>query len=125
MFSHIRYFCSLRLNVYWILFALGVQTVSMLSPYGVDLRADEITHCMVHNQQADHHHHDDLSVHIEETVAAETHHHAPSGLQSFGLVTLGLMQLGVTTSSAPGLGNLPLYAQPWIDGWLRPPKHVA
>jgi hypothetical protein len=108
-----------------MLLALILQTVSMLSPYGVALRTDETAHYVVHTQNTDHHHHDDLSVHFEDTMAADSHQHTPSGLQSFGLISTAFAQASIAPSLVPSFGNLPLYVQPWIDGWLRPPRNLA
>lgn len=116
---------SLRLNAYWLLLAIVAQTVAMLSPYGVTVRANEAVHYITHAQQTDHHHHHDLSVHIEDTMAADSHQHASSGLQSFGLITTAIARPSAAPCIAPSLGKLPLYTQPWIDGWLRPPKNLA
>lgn len=124
MFSHVRSRLSLRIGMGWMLLALLVQTMSMLSPYGVGQRAGDMVNGLVHVQQIDHHHHDDSSMHIEEALAVETHHHAPSGLQTLGIVTATLTPSSVAAPVAPKVGKMPIYAQPWIDGWLRPPKNL-
>ena len=109
----------------WMLLALLMQTLTLVSPYGVVQRADDVINAVGHVKQIDHHHHDDFSLHADETHAVQTHHHAPSGLQTPGLVRHAPAQPDIAASIPPQAGNTPLYVQPWIDGWLRPPKSLA
>ncbi len=62
------------------------QALAMLLPTQVHARADLIAHDLVHWQEVDHHHHDDLSLHVDDSEAQTSHDHSHDGVQPSGIL---------------------------------------
>ena len=101
------------------------QSIAMLGPVILAQRAGELAHMAVHVQDANHHHHADHAMHLDDDTGAPQHLHADAGHGISGLLA----------SSAPSMTRisaiLALEARPafWrspsLEGPLRPPKLKA
>ncbi len=98
------------------------QALSLLVPFSVSTQVEQLTHLSVHQQQVDHHHHDDASLHLASDSDGTVHTHVDHGFQSGGLCSTAVEVAFVVLSSA--VPAMPV-AEPqtvFLDGLLRPPR---
>ena len=85
----------------------------------------ELEHMAVHSQGNGHHHHDDLTLHMDDNDAGMVHQHADSSTGSIGLwqhTELHVLPVprGTVVSCVDALGPAP-----FLDALLRPPQAIA
>ena len=115
-----------RLRIVLILVAMLWQAVAMLSPNYVAQRSGEMTHWVVHAQDANHHHHhDDRSLHMDDSGGSVVHSHADGSLTAAGLLTASQEGLPVLPPEAPAAVDVLPFEPPFIEGLLRPPLALA
>ena len=68
-----------------LMLALVWQTAALLTPWVSSHWVSELEHMAVHSQGNGHHHHDDLSLHMDDNDTSLVHQHADSSTGSIGL----------------------------------------
>lgn len=118
-----------RSRALFLLAVLLWQSLGMFASVAVTQQAGKLEHLMVHCQDADHHHHADNALHMDDhadDMGADgdgplQHLHADSGTNTMGL--LMSFQAAVATvrsMSAPETRHA-LWRSPTLEGPLRPP----
>ncbi len=97
----------------------------MLNPLTVAERGIDPAHVAMHWQAPDHHHHDDQTLHLEESEGSTFHLHADGGLNSAGLVTAGWPGLAMPQPFSPPAVMVPVVPTRFLEGPLWPPRHTA
>jgi hypothetical protein len=86
---------------------------------------EEVAHAVLHWQDSDHHHHDDGSLHVDDSSGTIQHMHADSTNNIPGLLTAGWDTVPAIRSAGPAaLAELP-FPSPLLQGLLRPPRTIA
>lgn len=88
-----------RLVAIILLAAISWPFLSALTPMSTEKQVFELANTVVHGQGTDHHHHDDQSLHIDESGGAAQHVHADSELNSMGFFWWAATQLRVSDQS--------------------------
>ena len=108
-----------------LLFSVFWSSLSAAGCFTTTERGREPGHVVLHWQDSDHHHHDDGSLHAEDSGGTAQHQHADSAANPSGLVAAGLpclrMPCGVTPSMTAELPP----PSPTLEGPLRPPRAGA
>ena len=114
-----------RHRAIFLVLALLWQALAMLLPAQVHARADLIAHAVGHWQDADHHHHADASLHVDEHEDQAVHDHSHEGVQPSAI----LPSAGVFAADVPRSGLLTLIAREppsvFLRAPLRPPQALA
>lgn len=97
----------------------------MLNPLTVTERGIDPAHVAMHWQAPEHHHHDDQTLHLEESEGSTFHLHADGGLNSAGLVTAGGFRLAMPQPFSPPTAKVTFVPTRFLEGLLRPPRHTA
>lgn len=116
---------SRRLLSFLLLIAFLCQSLPVLSTQGVAQRSQEIEHVTLHWQETEHHHHDDLSLHVEDSADSAQHDHADAGFNAACLLTVGWALRPRLVPTSPEVLVQALGPMPFLDGPLRPPKATA
>ena len=112
-----------------ILAVLLWQSLGMLGSAAVAQQAGKLEHLMVHNQDADHHHHADHALHMDshaDNLGADgdgpvQHLHADSGTNTTGPLTSFQPAVAAVRSMSPPQTRYALWRSPTLEGPLRPP----
>ncbi|MBY0411705.1 MAG: hypothetical protein K2Q97_16660 [Burkholderiaceae bacterium] len=106
-----------------LLMAMLWQAVAWLSPVYIEQQKEAIAHMVVHAQEADHHHHADQTLQVDDEGSGVPHHHANQAAQVPGLPPAMVFGAGDALPSiwVPSAGTGP--AQVFLEGFLRPPRH--
>lgn len=111
-----------RLVAIILLAAISWPFLSALMPMSTEKQVIELTNIVVHGQGADHHHHDDQSLHIDESGGATQHVHVDSELNSMGFLLVGRNSVARIGSVAPRIDENAFAPTVDLDGPLRPPR---
>ena len=108
-----------------LMLALVWQTAALLTPWVSSHWVSELEHMAMHSQGNAHHHHDDLSLHMDDNDTSLVHQHADSSTGSIGLwqhTELHVLPVprGTVVSCVDALGPAP-----FLDALLRPPQAIA
>lgn len=87
--------------------------------------AGEAEHGSLHGQAPGHHHHDDGSIHQDDSSESAQHFHADHGLSSAFLLTGESASLPLQRPPVPMRSTEPVAPQRFIDVPLRPPRSTA
>lgn len=115
---------TLRFFSFVLLAALFLQSAAALGPATVAQRAGEIEHLIVHYQDANHHHHSDSSLHIDDDGAMQ-HSHPDFNNNPAALVNMhnaAHMEDGASTLVE---ARPTLWISATVDRLLRPPTRRA
>ena len=104
-----------------MLLAILWQSLVMVGPLAVSDRGQEFEHAVLHAQAADHHH-DDLSVHVENADGAAQHLHADGGFNTAAWLPLARFEPFAAQRLAPIDRPRGVAASADLDRLLRPPK---
>jgi hypothetical protein len=109
----------------FVLFAMLWQTVALARVGStVNVLAD-LEHAALHWQEKSHHHHDDGSYHLDDSLDAAQHVLGDHVTATTALLMTAAHDLPRTRSAAPhGLGAT-VAPDPTLDGLLRPPRSHA
>ena len=108
-------------KIFAILLVLSLFWQSASIAGAVLENAEEPSHAVLHWQDADHHHHEDGSLHSDDSAGTFQHMHSEGGANSAGLVTMGWNDVAPTCAGGPVvIARLP-HPAPFIQGLLRPP----
>jgi hypothetical protein len=112
-----------RLTILILLAALLWQSLAVLGSTAVTLRSGELAHMLVHGQYADHHHHTDKSLHMDD--GPTQHVHAEFSSNMAALLTSLPSALVHSRSVSPPDMRVSLWRSANLDGPLRPPMYRA
>jgi hypothetical protein len=110
-----------RLFAFVLLAALFLQSAAAFGPATIAQRTGDIEHLMVHCQDADHHHHADSSLHMDDDGAVQ-HSHPDYSNSSAALVNVHNPALMDSGASSLAEAQPDLWISATVDGLLRPPK---
>jgi hypothetical protein len=116
---------SRRFCVFVLLTAIFLQAMAAFGTVAVAQRASELAHLMAHCQDANHHHHADNALHMDDDGGALQHMHADSGSSPAGLLSSAQHPLARARSVAPPELRLSIWLSPTLEGPLRPPMQRA
>ncbi|MRD49598.1 hypothetical protein GHT07_20185 [Caenimonas koreensis DSM 17982] len=116
---------SRRLLSFLLLIAFLCQSLPVLNSQGVAERSQQFEHITLHWQDTEHHHHDDLSLHVEDSDDASQHEHADAGFNTACLLTAGWGEIAKMQPLSPDVAVRAPGPTPLLDGLLRPPKAAA
>lgn len=121
------YFRRMRLHARALVLVLVMvwQTLAWMSPYVVGARSELLRHAAVHEQDVDHHHHADASLHLTVDGERSFHFHADEGAQPVGLAAFATS--AEVLPPTPTLAAEEALEPPsvFLDGLLRPPCAFA
>lgn len=101
------------------------QSVSMLGSWSVSQQVGNLEHLIVHCQDANHHHHADNALHMDDDGGPVQHLHADSGNSSAALLTSLHPSLANVRSMSPPDTSYAIWLSPTLEGPLRPPMPRA
>ena len=101
------------------------QSIAMLGPVILAQRAGELEHMAVHVQDANHHHHADHVMHLDDDSGAVQHLHADTGNSATGLLTSFARSIVQSSSLLALEARQTVWRSPSLEGPLRPPKLTA
>lgn len=101
------------------------QALAWLTPPGQAQQAQDLTNRLVHAQAVDHHHHADASLHVDDSVDSQRHHHAHEAVQPAGLLPASIGLVAVVPPVAPPVARPSAWVSVWLDSPLRPPQTCA
>lgn len=109
-------------RVFVLLLALIWQCVALASPVVNQGQAEDWLHKATHEHGVEHHHHDDGSLHHEDSGSTARHLHcdldsSPAGLLAADAGSLDVAQSRADLSPLQCAGPLP-----FLEGLLRPPQ---
>jgi hypothetical protein len=116
---------SRSLRAFILLAVLLWQSMAMVGSMTVAQRASELEHLAVHSQDANHHHHADHALHMDDDDGLVQHLHADSGTNATGLLTSLQLSLAHSRSMSPLEASLAIWRSPTLEGPLRPPMQNA
>lgn len=101
------------------------QTLAWVMPATVHAQGEQLAHLSVHQQDIDHHHHDDASLHLASDQDSGLHFHADAGIQPLALMAWANdTAFGSVTGARPAT-QLDEPPSVFLDGLLRPPSPLA
>jgi hypothetical protein len=113
------------LVVFVVLAAMLWQSVAMARPGStVNVLAD-LEHAALHWQEEGHHHHDDGSVHVDDSQASKFHVLADHLTSATALPPAVSHHFAPIASSRPSGLHDPRVPDRFLDGLLRPPRPHA
>lgn len=107
------------------MFVMLWQALIWVTPMGQTRQVQEVENLVAHAQAVDHHHHDDHSLHVDDSAESQFHHHAHEAVEPAGLLPVLVEGLFVTHPGAPPTAHLALWASAFLQGPLRPPPPLA
>ena len=110
------------------LFLLAAMVWQAMSVFGASWALQgggDLEHLIVHGQYANHHHHADNTLHLEDDGGPVQHLHADSGNGSPALLTSHPAALVEVRIAPPPAVRYAAWRSPTLEGPLRPPKQRA
>ena len=108
-----------------LLIVLLWQSMAMFGSVTVAQRAGELEHMAVHCQDAQHHHHADQALHMDDDGAGLQHLHADAGTNTAGLLTTVIPALARIRSMSPPETTHAIWLSLTLEGPLRPPMQIG
>lgn len=105
-----------------MLFALLWQTVAMARPGSTMNALADLEHAALHWQEEGHHHHEDGSYHLDDSVASAQHVLSDHVSATVALVVATSHHFPPMGSAAPDGLHVKAVPDPALDGPLRPPR---
>lgn len=96
------------------------QPIAALLPAGVDVRAEQLAHAVVHDEARGHHHHEDASPHLD-AAAEVAHQHVLDGGQPPGLLAGSIWLEAMPPASGIDAPTPSVPPSVVLEGPLRPP----
>ena len=97
------------------------QSLAMLGSTNIAQRAGDLDHMVAHSQDANHHHHADQSLHMDDDDGPVKHVHADTNTNTALLLTaFQLAVIGVASFSPPETGHT-AWSSHTLEGPFRPP----
>ena len=108
-----------------LLLVMVWQALPMPGPMSVAAKVQEYLHAAMHLDRADHHHHEDGSLHQEAADQGGLHMHADGNMGSTGLPPGAMVQAAAARPAAPRVATAVRIPSPILDEPLRPPRISA
>lgn len=108
-----------------MVFALLWQALIWLTPMGQAQHAQDIQNLATHAQWVDHHHHDDQSLHVDDSVDSQGHHHANESVQPAGLLPATNPHVAEVALAAPPVAYPLVWVSASLGVPLRPPQPLV
>jgi hypothetical protein len=108
-----------------LLTAILWQSIALFGSWSVGQQVSELEQLIVHAQEANHHHHADAALHMEDDGSPLQHMHADSGSGFTGLIPSLPSTIVTARSMSPPELSLANWLSPTLEGPLRPPMLPA
>lgn len=108
-----------------LMLAMFWQALFSLTPIGQSQQAVDLANLMAHTQSVDHHHHDDQSLHVDDSADSQSQHHVHVDVQPTGLVPISLAQTVLKSPGSPPMTHVSQWVSAWLKSPLRPPQTFA
>jgi hypothetical protein len=105
--------------------AMFWQALLWLTPIGQSQQAVDLANLMAHTQSLDHHHHDDQSLHVDDSADSQSQHHVHVDAQPAGLLPASLAQTVLKSPGSLPITHVVHWVSAWLQGPLRPPQTTA
>lgn len=105
-----------------VLIAMLLPTWFGFTSCGVAQKVQGFAHAIAHAQAANHHHHDDGSLHLEPAAQEPVHQHADEGMQLAALLPDAAAALPDVSPTAVGWAAASALTTIFLEGPLRPPR---
>jgi hypothetical protein len=105
--------------------ALVWQVLVGFTLLGQAQKVQDLVNAMVHAQAVDHHHHDDSSLHLDDSAGSPNHYHISEAMQPVGLLPVAINYPNRFPSAIPPSVGACAVVSVFLDGLLRPPQKVA
>lgn len=96
-----------------------------MTPIGQSKQIQDVENVVAHSQAVDHHHHDDHSLHVDDSAESQFHHHAHEAVEPAGLLPVVVIGPFCIPPGTPPTAQLALWASAFLQGPLRPPQSHA
>jgi|688.fasta_scaffold322149_2 hypothetical protein len=114
-----------RFTVLLVLFAMVWQAVAMARPGSTVNVMSDLAHAALHWQEQAHHHHDDGSLHLDDSQASVLHVMLDHVTVTNALLPSGPQEFPPGASERPCGPQGARTSAPFIDGLLRPPRLLS
>lgn len=101
------------------------QSLALLGSWSVSQQVGNLEHLIVHGQDANHHHHSDNALHMDDDGGPAQHVHADTGNSSVALLTSQQSAAADVRSMSPPDKTYAVWISPTLEGPLRPPMPRA
>ena len=120
---------------FFVLCAMLWQTFSSATPYGIERKAQEFSHQLIHIQASNHHHPDeslrlegfnlhnmDECLQLEDFSQGLMHHHVDSGIHHIGLLHTPVSYFASHFSEKPHFTDETEILDGFLENPFRPPR---
>ena len=107
-----------------LMLAMLWQALFWVTPIGQSKQIQDVENLVAHSQAVDHHH-DDQSLHVDDSAESQFHHHAHEAVEPAALLPVVVEGPFFTPPGAPPTALLALWASAFLQGPLRPPQPHA
>jgi hypothetical protein len=101
------------------------HSLALLGSWSVSQQIGDLEHLIVHYQNANHHHHTDNTLHMDDEGGPVQHVHTDAGNSSIALLTSQPAALADVRSMSPPDTTYAAWLSPTLEGPLRPPMQPA
>jgi hypothetical protein len=108
-----------------VLTAILWQSMVLLGSWSVSQQVGDLEHLIAHGQDANHHHHADSTLHLDDDGGPAQHVHSDTGNSSVALLTSQPATLADVRSMSPPDKTYAAWLSPALEGPLRPPMQPA
>jgi hypothetical protein len=105
-----------------MLFAMLWQALAMAHAGAPMSAVADLEHAALHWQEVGHHHHDDGSYHLDDSIASAQHMLTDHSSASVALVVTVSHDFPPLKAAAPGGLRETIAPSPTLEGLLRPPR---
>jgi hypothetical protein len=105
-----------------MLFAMLWQSVALARPGSTVNVVADLEHAALHWQEEGHHHHDDGSLHLDDSQASTFHVLSDHLTVTTALLPASSHHFPASASARPGGLRDASMPDPFLDGLLRPPR---
>jgi hypothetical protein len=105
-----------------VLFAMLWQAMAVARAGSTTNSPADMEHAALHWQEKSHHHHEDGSYHLDDSIASAQHVLSDHVSATVGLVVTPSHHFPTLGSAAPRGLHETLVPSPTLDGLLRPPR---
>ena len=116
---------SLNIRSIALLTVLFWQALVALGPWLVSQQVGDLDHLIAHYQDANHHHHADNALHMDDDGGPVQHVHADTGNNSAALLISQRPVLAAVGSMSPLDNTYVAWLSPTLEGPFRPPMQRA
>jgi hypothetical protein len=108
-----------------LLTVLSWQSLLALGSWAMSQQMGDLDHLIAHCQDANHHHHSDNALHMDDDGGPVQHLHADNGNSSAALLTSQRLVLADVEPVSPLDNTYDAWISPTLEGPFRPPMQRA